>query len=108
MRLRGHAFEPPPHTRIGCKVELRLVSNMRVGVQRNVCDRVTSTDKERPPLEVRLRYLERGSSLLQPSGQFRTAGRVERQVSEDEARRRHERFVTRLLEEHPLQYLRTQ
>src|SRR5215469_267624 len=106
-RLCGHAFEPPPHFRIWRKVELRLVSYMRVGIQRDVRDRVTSPDKERPSLELRLHHLKRESSLLQAHGKLRAAGRVERQVPEDEARSCHERLVAGLLEEHPLQHLRT-
>ena len=37
-RLPGHAFEPPLHVWIWRKVELRLVSDMRVGIQRDVRD----------------------------------------------------------------------
>src|SRR5215469_3177732 len=81
---------------------------MRVGVQSDVRDRVTFRDKESPPLELRLHDVKRESSLLQAHGQLRAAGRVERQVPDDEARRCDERLMAGLLEKHPLKHLRTQ
>src|SRR5215469_8998766 len=106
-RLRGDALEPRTHVRVRSEIELGLVGDVRIGVERYVCDGILFGDEESTVFQMSVHDGKRGSPLREPLRQLRAARRVRRQMPENVSRRRDIRLVAVLLKEHPLQYLCT-
>src|SRR4051812_15825750 len=80
---------------------------MGVRIQRDVRDAVALVHEELVRGKMPFHHRERGTSLCQTFGQFCATRMVSRQVTTDVTRGRHIRLMAVLLEEHPLQDLRT-
>src|SRR5205809_1292125 len=104
-RLARDAREPGADVRVAPEVEVALVGNVRVGVERDVGDRVALRDEEAPLGEVPLHHVERPVAALhllpQPVGLDLPA----REHLEPRARYGDVRLVAVLLEEHPAQHV---
>ena len=57
-RLRAHALEPRVYCGVGGEIEAALVGNVRVGVQRDVRDRVAAAHEEVAEVQVALHQVE--------------------------------------------------
>ena len=93
------------HRGVGREVELPLVRDVRVRVERDVGDRVALADEEAPAREVRLHHAERRVAARDLVGELRAVLLDEAEVVPG-AHHRDVRLVAVLLEEQPLQHLR--
>src|SRR3954463_10354273 len=105
-RLLLDARQPGADCRIAAEVEAAVGGAVRVGVERDVGDRVAPRGEERFLREMLLHDAERLVAALLQARQLGAPGCVRRQVVEDVTRHRHVRLMAVLLEEHPLQHAR--
>src|SRR5215470_1174972 len=105
VRLIGDAVEPSADARIAGELEIALLGDMGVAVERDIRDRVALADEELAALEMALHGLERLVALLpfllQSVGPLLAlAERMDPEASDGNLR-----LVAILFEEHPLQHL---
>ena len=99
--LRGDAPEPRVDRGIAGEVEASLVGHVRIGVERDVGDRVAAADEVLEPIELLVHRRERRVASLAPLlGVGIVVDVAEHRAVPDD---RDVRLVVVLLEEHPLQ-----
>src|ERR1700730_13738265 len=104
--LCGDAFKPRPNPWIAGDVEPALASDVGIGVERDISDRISAANEERIGREMVLHDPDRLESALKPHREacplFFSSARLD---APPVARNRYIGFVTVLLEEHPLKDL---